>query len=96
MRRNVMLGVFHRSFEESIEITNKEISRLAPSFGFSASLIKSPSDLNSAFPFEHFERVMPRFLRILESQGINGLESEIVGHSSMNALLRKQLAEGKF
>ena len=95
LRQNSMLGVFGNSLEEALDIINEKISRLAPSFNHSGSLPDGPSALDGDFPFEQFERVMPRFIKILGEQGLEGLEAALRGYSSMNALLRTELLKGR-
>lgn len=86
----------HESLEQAMDHAAEMYWRLAPSFTHSSTLSQEPSDPNSKFPIELYERVVPRFMNILGKKGIEGLASAIGKNLSMAEYLREEMAKGKF
>lgn len=86
----------HESQEQAMDHAAEMYWRLAPSFTHSSTLSQEPSDPNSKFPIELYERVVPRFMNILGKKGIEGLASAIGKNLSMAEYLREEMAKGKF
>jgi len=86
----------HESVDKAMEHAAAMYWRLSPSFSYASKLSQEPSDPKSKFPLELYERVVARFLSILEKYGIEGLEAAIGKHSTMAEYLRSEMAKGKF
>jgi hypothetical protein len=86
----------HDSEEAAFQHANDMYWKLAPAFTHSSKLAPESSEPDSKFPMELYERVVPKYLTIVEKKGIEGLEAAIGKHSSMSAFLRTEMAKGKF
>ena len=86
----------HESVEKAVEYSAQMYWKLAPAFTHSSKLTSEPSEPDSKFPMELFERVVLRFMAIVEKKGIEGLEAAIGNHSSMSAFLRTEMLKGKY
>jgi len=86
----------HASVEKAVEYAAQKYWKLAPAFTHSSKLTAQPSEPNSKFPMELFERVVPKFMAIVEKKGIEGLESAIGKHATMSGFLRAEMTKGKF